>query len=232
MKRPPDSVYDEPALQGEVADSLHGTRDEVWEEPGLPGTVLPAEGSGTFRDVAKRHWEGRAAGAGRQALLFFGAVLLSGVFGMACTLLKEAMEIRTALLSAVCFAPVIEEIGKTFIVLLTLERKPWFFSGRGAVLAVCLLSGLLFATGENLLYLNVYIANPSPGVVLWRWTACTLLHVFCCGLSGLGLAKIWREAAETKTCGRVETAYPWYLAAILVHGLYNAGAVLFEVWQK
>ena len=233
MKHPFDSIQSEPALRGEVVDTVQGTRDEVWEEPGFAGASVPQDPDATFRAKVRRSWEKRASGAGACFSLFAGLVLSSGAFGILCSFLKESLETgKTAATGIVCFAPVVEEIGKTFIPLLTLERKPWLFSGGAAILAVCLLSGLLFAASENLLYLHVYLQAPSTGIILWRWIVCTLLHVICCGISGTGLAKVWRAASKAKSCGRIETAYPWYLAAILVHGIYNAAAILFAVWQK
>ena len=113
--------------------------------------------------------------------------------------------------------------------LMTLEKRPWLFSSGGSVAALCALSGLVFASIENVLYLFVYLRDPTPGLVLWRLVVCTALHVGCASLSGVGLARVWRRAAAERAAADVSLAAPWTIAAMVAHGAYNGLATVWEL---
>ena len=240
MARPTDSVFDEPALSGRppsrdpgglqdevvlqpVHDDRAGTPDEVWEEPTTDPVLRPACSAPTHRERVAAAW-GAATPADRIrgfAILAFASCAL----GIACSAFQESIS-GAGLLGAVLFAPVIEEIGKTLGVMTLLERRPWLLGGRASVFASCALSGLFFATIENLLYLHLYIPDAAAETILWRWTVCTALHVVCCMVSAAGLALEWRDAARRRGLGRFTVAAPWLVAAMVVHGLYNAFATI------
>ena len=103
------------------------------------------------------------------------------------------------------------------------------FSSGGSVAALCALSGLVFASIENLIYFFFYIKDPTPEIVLWRLVACTALHVACAALSGLGLARAWRRAAAARSAADPSLAASWTVAAIVLHGAYNALATVWEL---
>lgn len=238
MPRGRDSVFDEPALSGRPtapnADSLRdeavrrpvrddraGTADEVWEEPTANHALRPAGSAPTYRERNAAAW-GAVTAADRLrgfALLAF----VSCALGIACSVIQESIS-GAGLPGAVLIAPVIEELGKTLGVATLLERRPWLLGGRLAVFALCALSGLFFATIENLAYLHVYLPDASAEDSLWRWTICTALHVVCCLISAVGLSREWSDAARGRALGRFAVAAPWLVAAMVLHGLYNAFA--------
>ena len=82
---------------------------------------------------------------------------------------------------------------------------------------------------ENLVYFFLYIKDPTPEIVLWRLGACTALHVVCATLSGLGLARVWRRASAARSSADPSFAVPWIVAAVAVHGAYNALATAWEL---
>ena len=134
----------------------------------------------------------------------------------------------TALAIAVA-GPVAEELAKIAAPLMMLEKRPWLFSSGASLAGLCALSGLVFATIENLVYFFVYIQDPTPEIVLWRLFACTALHVACASLSGFGLARAWRRAAAARGAAEPSLATPWIVAAMAVHGAYNALATAWEL---
>ena len=52
------------------------------------------------------------------------------------------------------------------------------------------------------------------------------MHVACTMISVCGLAKAWREAKKTLSA---TTVTPYLVVAMVVHGLYNAGATIFSL---
>lgn len=213
-ERQDDSVSSEPSFNGS-RDSCAGTDQEVWEEPTLltPPPIAP----GTFRAKLKSGWESTPQST--RSAVFLGLVLVSGLTGIGCALMQEWSQRR--ILAAIAFVPVIEELAKALGPMLTLERRPFYFSGRGSLVALCAISGLVFAAIENLLYLNVYIPHPTAGIVLFRWTVCVALHVGCSTIAGLGLAREWRKAAERQGRADPRDALPLLATAMAIHGVYN-----------
>ena len=125
--------------------------------------------------------------------------------------------------------PVAEEVLKVVCVTVALERAPWLFRSRAQFLAVGLAAGLAFAAIENLLYLFVYIPDPSPLIVAWRWTVCVVLHTGCSAIAAMGLAHAWRAARAQLQRPNIESAFPFLLAAIIIHGLYNSAAIAMSL---
>lgn len=240
MARVRDSVFDEPALTGRlssgqadavrdeaalksVQDDLAGTPDEIWEEPTVDPALRAVSSTPTHRERIASAWNAVTSAERLKGFVFL--VLVSCALGIVCSLVQEALG-GMGPAGVLLFVPVIEELGKTIGVITLLERRPWLIGGNMEVFSVCALSGLFFATAENLLYLYVYIPNASPEIALWRWTVCTALHVVCCLVSAVGLAAEWRDAARKKGLGRFAVAASWLVAAMVIHGLYNAFATV------
>ena len=89
-------------------------------------------------------------------------------------------------------------------------------------------SGLIFGVVENLIYLNVYIPDPEPGIVAWRWSICTLLHTGCSVIASIGVVQIWRHFQIHSRMPRLTDGSAWIVAAIVIHGIYNASAVMLS----
>ena len=134
-------------------------------------------------------------------------------------------------LAVVVGAPLVEEISKAMGPLMVLEKRPWLFGSASSIVLIGIASGLVFASVENLLYFFVYLPSSSltPGLVLWRLTVCTLLHVTGATLSCFGLSRAWRHAAQVKGTFEMSSAVPWMVAAMIVHGLYNAAALVYGI---
>jgi DHA2 family multidrug resistance protein-like MFS transporter len=94
--------------------------------------------------------------------------------------------------------------------------------------AFLMAGGLAFAAIENVLYATVYLVDPTPGLLRWRWTVCVALHATCSTVAGLGLVRIWSTTVATSTRPRLSLGSPFLVAAIVLHGGYNAIAVLLD----
>ena len=64
-------------------------------------------------------------------------------------------------------APVVEEVAKVVLPMMWLEKEPWRFRGVWAIVFPCIVSALVFATIENLLYFHIYIPRDklSDGII-------------------------------------------------------------------
>ncbi|MDA3874195.1 MAG: PrsW family glutamic-type intramembrane protease [Kiritimatiellae bacterium] len=124
--------------------------------------------------------------------------------------------------------PLIEEIGKVMGPLMVVERNPARFSNRSQILFCALASGLVFSIIENILYLTVYIPNPSSALIWWRWTVCVALHTGCSFIAGWGVGNIWHEADQSCTPPKLETGAPLLVTAVVVHGVYNFLALMLD----
>jgi len=117
--------------------------------------------------------------------------------------------------------PLIEEIGKVLLPLMVMEKNPANFSSRTQLILCAVIGGLVFSAMENLLYLNVYIQDPPPELIRWRWTVCVFLHSGCSLLAGLGVSKSWKESVNKMQPPKIETAAPLMITAVVLHGCYN-----------
>lgn len=141
----------------------------------------------------------------------------------------KGAEFSFSMLGMVLVAPVIEEVMKISAATWAVERRPYWFKSPAQVIIACAAGGAAFATIENLLYLGVYISEPSPEVVAWRWTVCTALHITCSIIAAMGLLRIWRKTTTTLTKPDLSLGISLLILAMIVHGLYNAFAVFLSV---
>ena len=223
-------IEDEPALAGVVRPLGDVGADAIGGEAALadvPEAVLDkARGLQRMGEMWRRP---PAPGAvARFALL----CVASGVFAVICVLAKGALGF--GLLAAVMGAPVAEETAKVVLPMMWLEKEPWRFRGADTIVCACLLSAMVFASIENLMYFFVYIPREklSEGIIEYRLVVCTAMHVICAGVSAWGLVRAWRRARDG-VCGFSSAlAMPYIVGAMVLHGLYNACATLFSLFGK
>ena len=122
--------------------------------------------------------------------------------------------------------PLTEEVMKVAIVTGTVETHPYLFRSRAQIRIAALASALVFAIIENILYLNVYIEDPSTKLVLWRWIVCTGLHVGCTAVAVTGVIKVWERSINELREPHLKPAGPALITAVILHGTYNALAIL------
>ena len=222
---PPDTTDPGPAMPPREQPSED---QSVWDEPGLSRTLAgetPSDGLTWYRWYEQQV----AVTTGLQSwLATLGVVVVSGVFAVFGTLAAQSMY-SGMLIGVTVIGPTTEEIMKIALVLWLVEKRPWLFSNAGQILLCALASGLSFAAVENVIYLNIYVPNPSPGLVAWRWTICVLLHAGCSTIAGFGAHRIWRESQRHRRAPVLADGAPWIIAATVVHGLYNGTITLMDL---
>ena len=128
----------------------------------------------------------------------------------------------------VVIGPLVEEMGKILAPLMMVERNPTQFTSAAQPIVCAIAGGLVFSIIENVLYLNVYIPDPSPMLITWRWTVCVALHTGCSFVAGCGVAKIRNRSLSDRKPPRMETGAFLIIAAVVIHGLYNLIAILID----
>jgi len=162
------------------------------------------------------------------------AAMLGGVWAVLAAMWNNSTVGGSMLFVAVIFAPVIEEIMKVALAAWIVEIKPYLFKHERQVRIAIIASGAMFGILENIYYsLVVLPAVGAPeSMYLFRWIVCTALHITTTIVSSIGVAKVWREATVNLREPNLDSAYPWLIAAMVLHGLYNGGAVLFEIGRQ
>ena len=223
MPRDPHSVSAEPHL-GTPARAKDAVDHEVWSEPCRPAGARAADPSKTLCGQLRQQW-GRVSW-GRSWGVVAALSLVAGPFAILAAFLKTSAP--TGLLAALIAAPLVEELGKAVVPLMVLERRPYLFAAGGQLVLVGAFSGLVFAAIENALYLHVFVGDPTASLRAWRWGICTAVHVGCSSIAGLGLRRMWRAARALSSLAGMSLAAPCLIAAMIVHGAYNAAAIALE----
>jgi RsiW-degrading membrane proteinase PrsW (M82 family) len=158
------------------------------------------------------------------------ATVVAGPFAILGALLGAGGTASFAILVVViAFGPLAEEVLKASGALYLAEQRPWLIPAGWVLPFVTLAAGLVFAAIENLVYLNIYIADPSQEIIRWRWIAGPVLHGATSFIAGLGVRRMWMITNREHRVPRVRHAAPYLIAAVLVHGLYNLTVTLLEV---
>lgn len=214
------------AAPPEAGDALP-VGQSAWDEPALSGEL-----AGERPEGVETYAEWLARGTKRLSLLeswgiTFALVLVSGLWSVVGAILNQVKSNNMGgVLLIIAFGPLAEEMLKASSALITIEKWPYAFRSPVQIIVCCAAAGLGFAALENLLYLHVYIDDPSDFMIGWRWTVCVMLHVGCSTIASLGLVKIWRETMTGGTPPRVALGTPYFITAATVHGIYNFFAIL------
>ena len=222
----PAGIEDEPALLGSACADTAGA-DAIGGEAAL-ADAPEAVGDKLRGEAALRGlWESPPRDGA--VLRFIGLCAVSGVFAILCTFAKGVLGF--GLLAVIVGAPVVEETAKVVLPLMWLEKEPWRFRGVSSIAFTCLCSALAFAAIENLLYFHIYIPKDklTAGIVHYRLTVCTLMHVACTMISTCGLARAWRGAKRGLSAFSAPAVTPYLVVAMVIHGLYNALAAIFSL---
>lgn len=202
----------------------------VWDEPGLSREL-----SGEMPDDAItwfRHYlaQVQKTSAVRAWLVTFAVISVAGPLAILGTLLAaQAGHFPIVYYSII--GPTVEELMKLALVLWIVETRPWLFRSAFQILICMVMSGLVFAAVENVVYLELRILNPTPQLVRWRWTVCVALHTGCCLIAGLGAATVWRRFQAEERPPRLKDGAPWIISAITIHGLYNFSVIMADVFK-
>jgi RsiW-degrading membrane proteinase PrsW (M82 family) len=153
--------------------------------------------------------------------------LIGGVFGIFGAFVGE-MQTGGLILLPILGAPIIEEALKPVGVYLLQVRWPRLLLGRVHTAVLGALAGLTFGILEALVYVYVYVDDPSDSFIMYRFTAPLVLHTFCSLLVGTGITR------QVVSWANGENALPkssrnLYIAAVTIHAIYNTMAVVLAL---
>lgn len=160
-----------------------------------------------------------------------GAVLLGGLFAVFGALIESTSNVMAVgtLIVMVVFGPVVEEVMKIAAATLMVEIRPWLFRRVEQIQLATVGSAAVFAVVENILYLTLYVPNPSGTLIIWRWSVCVVLHVGCTAVATRGLIEVWQRAVDERRPPRMADGYRMLVLAIVIHGLYNGSVIGYEL---
>ncbi len=239
------SIRNEPHLRGDyeldpsewsAADRLARERarddesaapdDSIWDEPGLSKELvgeLPAD----RRSYAQWLRERQARFSGTSSwLVTLGVVLATGPWAVLAAFFRESTSGASGIVGSVIIAPIVEELMKVSLPLMIVETRPYLFRSKSQILLAAIAGGACFGLLENLLYLHVYIPDPSPTIIMIRWLACLPAHTIWSLIAGIGVARMWQRTHDDLRRPDMTMAATWLIAAMILHGTFNAIAVI------
>ena len=213
----------------------------VWDEPGLSEELSGAAPpdaltwSGWLEEKLAKSNAWSSWGITFAAAAVAGPMAVAGTF---CSTFSGSTTTWFGILTLIVFGPVLEEMMKVALPLWIVEKRPYLFRSRFQIALCTIAAALVFAAIENVLYLGVYIRDPTETLVVWRWTVCVALHAGCSLVAGLGLMRIWSgifvghrtwpAVSSESPASRPNLALgaPYIMTAVVIHGTYNALTVV------
>lgn len=240
------SVYDEPWMRAgremfqAPQEPIGGLRqavtspdaeNSVWDEPGLSPEL-----SGRIPDDALTWFRWFQEQSARTSSFTAWAVTIAVSLGSGVWAILGALMLQSSwqfpIILAVFVAPITEEIMKIALAIWVAEKQPWLFKSFVQIVICGIASGLVFAAIENVIYLNVYIENPTPQHVNWRWTICVMLHTGCSAIASIGVVRVWQRFQDEERIPRLSDGARWIVAAMFIHGLYNLAASTMSLVEQ
>ncbi len=150
--------------------------------------------------------------------------LAGGLFGILGAFFTELF--RGDLLVAFIGAPIIEEALKPSGLYLLLAKWPRALRTPVYAAMLAALGGIAFAAIENIVYFTVYIAEPGPDIILWRWTVNVAVHAVCSFIFGFGID--WKLAAGVRGQRKLlSSGKRFFFTAMALHSAYNILVTIF-----
>jgi RsiW-degrading membrane proteinase PrsW (M82 family) len=132
------------------------------------------------------------------------------------------------LLLPILGAPIIEEALKPVGVYLLQARWPRLLLGRVHTAFLGALAGLTFGVIEALVYVNIYVEDPTDAFVTYRFTLPLVMHTFCSLLVGVGVTRSvvsWANGENPLP----KSSRNLYFTAVAIHAAYNTLAVILAL---
>ena len=148
-----------------------------------------------------------------------------GILGVLGAIIQELSQ--GSPLVAFVAAPMIEEVMKPSGVYLLLVLRSEVLTSRIYTALLAALGGLSFAVIENIIYLQFYFPEHTQTLVVFRYSACLMMHVVCSFILGFGINQ--RLLASVR--GEIPLLRgnkKFFIIPMIIHSLYNIVAVIFE----
>jgi len=107
-------------------------------------------------------------------------------------------------------------------------RWPHLLLGRLHTGVLAGLAGLTFGVIEALVYVHLYVDNPSDAFITYRFTLPLILHTTCSLLVGLGIVRgvvSWANGENPLP----KSSRNLYIAAVAIHATYNTLAIALAI---
>ena len=163
-----------------------------------------------------------------QYFLAFLMAVIGGALGIIGAIFQEFQTTATYLLLPFLGAPIIEEALKPAGLYLTLLWWPRALNNQLFTAILCGISGLVFGVIESLVYVMVYVEDPSDGFILYRFTVTLALHAIASFVVGLGINQRILDWAAGRT-KLPKASRNFYIAGVAIHAIYNTTAVILSV---
>ncbi len=154
--------------------------------------------------------------------------LIGGLLGIIGALFQETQTTLTYVLLPFIGAPIIEEALKPSGIYLSLLWWPRALRSQLFTALLCSLSGLVFGIIESLVYVTVYVDDPSDEFIVYRFSVTLALHATASYLVGLGINLHVLDWAAGRT-KLPRASRNFFIAAVALHGAYNTIAVILSV---
>ena len=200
----------------------------VWDEPALSPELVANDDGVRLTYADWLAWRLETTSRARTWLVTLMIMLAAGPWAVLGALLRGFVSSTWGLVAIAIVAPVTEEVMKVAIAWWVVEKRPYLFRWSAQILACALAGGLAFAAIENVMYLEVYIPDATVKLAVIRWTVCVAMHVTCSCLAGFGLVLMWRRSLSEYVRPDIRIAAPWIIAAICIHGTYNAAVTITQ----
>lgn len=219
----PDEYDTTPLHETEMEQVLHSINHE-------PQSLEEADPRETELDRLIKHHR-----TGMSPLALVAVVLLVAILAGPVSVLgtmAAGQRGSTGILYLVAGGPVIEEMMKLGGLLFLLEKKPWYILRGWHIIVAACVSAILFGVIENLVYSGIYLRNVNSisheTVMTFRWSVTVVLHTATTFVGAMGLRKAWQSTIAKGRLFDSQIAEPYIAAAVVIHGSYNALALLFN----
>lgn len=163
-----------------------------------------------------------------QYVLAFLMAVLGGLLGIMGAIFQEGQTTFGFLLLPFLGAPIIEEALKPSGLYLALLWWPRALNNQLFTAALCSISGLVFGVIESLVYVTIYVEDPSDGFILYRFTVTLALHTIASFVVGLGVnRRVLDWAAGRMKLSKASRNF--YIAGVAIHAIYNTSAVFLSI---
>ncbi len=167
----------------------------------------------------------------RRTVLFVlapGVALAGALLGIPGSIVQEALADPLVVFFA---GPMIEEATKPVGLYLLLARRPAYLTSRFQAAALAAGAGAAFGLVESALYVTVYVADPTPEYVAFRFTVPVALHVAASFIFGLGITPRLR-ASVAGTVPFLSGSWPFFAAAVVLHSGYNITVTVLDIFTE
>ena len=125
-------------------------------------------------------------------------------------------------------APMVEEAMKPAGLYILLAYRPEVLISRFYTARLAAIAGAGFGIIESTVYVTVYVEDPTPEFIAFRYTVPVLLHTVASFIFGFGInqrlkASVWGEVPF------LSGNWPYFVAAMALHSAYNITATALEI---